>query len=103
LFLLTSACEGMPRAVIEALASGVPVVSTNVGEVRRVVKDNYSGMLVSKHEASDIARTVIKVLENKNRFSVSNCLDAIKDYRIGIVVGNIYQTLRDTASGKNKS
>jgi glycosyltransferase involved in cell wall biosynthesis len=103
LFLLTSACEGMPRAVIEALASGVPVVSTNVGEIWRVVKDNYSGMLVSKNESSEIAQAVIKVLENKNRYSLSNCLDAVKDYRIGNVVGDIYQVLRDTASGKHKS
>jgi glycosyltransferase involved in cell wall biosynthesis len=103
LFLLTSACEGMPRAVIEALASGVPVVSTNVGEIWRVVKDNYSGMLVSKNESSEIAQAVIKVLENKNRYSISNCLDAVKDYRIGNVVGDIYQVLRDTASGKHKS
>ena len=103
LFLLTSACEGMSRSAIEALASGVPVVSTNVGEVWRVVRNGYSGMLVSKHEASKIAQAVIKVLENKDSFSVSNCLDAVGDYRIGIVVGNIYQVLRDTASGKYES
>lgn len=94
LFLLTSACEGMPRAVIEALASGVPVVSTNVGEVWRVVKDNFSGLLVSKHNASEIARAVIKVLENKNNFNVSNCMNAVKDYRIGTVLDSIYQVKR---------
>jgi len=103
LFLLTSACEGMPRVVIEALASGVPVVSTNVGEVWRVVKDNYSGLLISKHNASEISRAVAKVLENKSNFNVSNCLDAVKDYRIETVLSGIYQVLRDTASGEYRS
>ncbi len=98
LLLLTSACEGMPRIVIEALASGVPVVSTNVGEVWRVVKKNYSGLLVSKHSASEIALAAARVLDNKKNFNTSNCLNAVKDYSIGIVLDDIYKVLRDIAS-----
>jgi len=103
LLVLTSACEGMPMVVIEALASGIPVVSTNVGEVWRVVKDDYSGLLVSEHNASEIAKAIIKVLKNKKGFSADNCVDAVKDYNIGVVLNNIYRTIRNLPSTGHKS
>jgi len=103
LVVLTSACEGMPRVVIEALASGIPVVSTNVGEVWRVVKDNYSGLLVPEHNDSKIAKAIIKVLKNKKEFNSDNCLNAVKDYRIDVVLNNIYEIFRNLASADHKS
>ena len=42
LFVMSSAYEGMPIAVLEALATGVPVVSTDVGELRLVVRDGVN-------------------------------------------------------------
>src|SRR4030042_3865924 len=100
--VLTSACEGMPRAVIEALSSGLPVVSTDVGEVKRVVKDWYSGFLVSNHDAAEIANAITQILENKEKFNLTNCLDSMKDYSMDIVLNNIYEEFRSLAN-VNKS
>jgi glycosyltransferase involved in cell wall biosynthesis len=93
--MLTSACEGMPRVVIEALASGLPVVSTNVGEVKRVVKNGYSGFLVLKHNATDIASAVMQVLKNKEKFNPYNCLNSMKDYGADIILNDIYEEHRN--------
>ena len=52
---LTSANEGTPVTVIESLASGRPVVATDVGGVRDVVRDGHSGFLVAARDIDAIA------------------------------------------------
>ena len=102
-FVLTSAYEGMARVVIEALASGIPVVSTDVGEASKVVKNGSSGILVSKYDANGIAEAVMQVLENKKDFSSDKCMDAVKYYTMDIILGNIYKIYRDLAASYSQS
>ncbi len=45
--LLTSFSEGMPNVVVESLASGTPVVATDVGDVATVVREGLNGYVVS--------------------------------------------------------
>ena len=44
--VLSSAHEGMPNSVMEALAAGLPVVATDVGGIRELVHDRRSGFIV---------------------------------------------------------
>jgi glycosyltransferase involved in cell wall biosynthesis len=48
LFWLTSRWEGMPNAVLEALASGVPVIATDVGGTRELVRPGVDGFVVAE-------------------------------------------------------
>ena len=43
--VLSSRSEGLPNAIMEALATGIPVVSTDVGGVRELIEDGVSGYL----------------------------------------------------------
>jgi glycosyltransferase involved in cell wall biosynthesis len=52
---LTSANEGTPVSVIEALACGLPVVATDVGGVSDVVQDGQSGYLVPANDVAAVA------------------------------------------------
>jgi glycosyltransferase involved in cell wall biosynthesis len=45
-FVLSSAWEGLPNVVMEALAAAKPVVATDVGGVRELVEENKSGFIV---------------------------------------------------------
>ncbi|MDY6822644.1 MAG: glycosyltransferase family 4 protein [Thermodesulfobacteriota bacterium] len=64
-FLLTSDHEGSPNAVKEALACNVPIVSTNVGNVKYLL-DGVSGCYVSKtNDIEELAEYVIKSLKSE--------------------------------------
>ena len=92
-FLLTSASEGMPRSVLEALACGLPVVTTDVGEVKMVVTNDFSGLICPDRNAAVISDALLKVL-NDNKFTSDNCVSSIQDYTAQRVLKRVYDTYR---------
>jgi len=65
--VLTSRNEGSPVALIEAMAAGVPVVSTAVGGVADVVADGTSGLLAAMDDDEAVARHVLTLLDDRDR------------------------------------
>jgi len=55
--------EGVPLAVLEAMAAGVPVVATDVGGVRDVITPDVTGLLVAPDDPTSLARALARVLE----------------------------------------
>lgn len=54
-FLLSSVVEGMPLALLEAAASGLPAVATDVGGAREVVADGETGFVAPPGDAAALA------------------------------------------------
>lgn len=71
-FVLPSRDEGLPLAILEAMAAGVPVVSTRVGGVPDLITDGVDGLLVAADDApalADALRTVLASAELQEKFS----------------------------------
>ena len=66
-FLLTSRNEGTPVALIEAMASGVPGVSTDVGGVTDVITSDAVGARVRDGDADALAAHVVQLLADRDR------------------------------------
>jgi glycosyltransferase involved in cell wall biosynthesis len=64
---LTSHNEGTPVSLIEAQASNVPVISTNVGGVKDILDENNTGFVRDDFSTDDFSEKMLELIENKNK------------------------------------
>ena len=64
IFLLPSFVEGMPVAIIEAMRSGLPVISTRVAAIPDMIDDGTSGILINPGAPGEIADAVLLLKRN---------------------------------------
>jgi len=69
-FVLTSRNEGTPVALIEAMAAGVPGVSTDVGGVPTVIADNSMGIRVPPDDDAAFIAGVVRLLDAPDRAAI---------------------------------
>jgi len=62
IFVLASRAEGLPNSILEALATGLPVVATRVGGVPDVIVDEFSGLLVPAQDPNALGDALLRVL-----------------------------------------
>lgn len=64
IFILPSYAEGLPIAILEAMASGLPVISTPVGGIPELVEDGINGFLVRAGDVEAIAEKTSLLLSD---------------------------------------
>ena len=68
--VLSSNYENMPVVILEALASGLPVVSTNVGGIKEMI-DDTKGILVEPRNKEALAEAMIKMIETHKNYDAN--------------------------------
>jgi glycosyltransferase involved in cell wall biosynthesis len=68
-FVMSSLYEGLPGVIIQALAYGCPVVSTDIGGSREILDDGKYGHLVPVGDAKAMARAILNVLNGDQRLA----------------------------------
>lgn len=72
IFTISSFHEGLPMSLLEAMAAGTPVISTNVGGIAEVIVDGESGFLVNNMSPTAFGEKILQLYKDKDmqvRFS----------------------------------
>jgi glycosyltransferase involved in cell wall biosynthesis len=94
-FVLPSLSEGTPRAILEAMMCGLPVVATKVGGIPEMIEDGVNGLLVSPKNEKALAKALTHVLSDSDfqrRTSLKNRM-AVKNFKIDVIGSRVYDYL----------
>lgn len=81
IFVLPSLTEGLPMALLEAMAAGKPVVATNVGDMPGILKNGRLGILTPPYNSDAIAEGILFYLNNiaESKKYASNAYNQVID------------------------
>jgi L-malate glycosyltransferase len=88
LFLLPSEYESFGLVALEAMAAGVPVISTNVGGLPEININGVTGFLSNVGDVSDMSRNIINIFRDANAFEEmkKNVIEQAQKFDIDTIV-----------------
>ncbi len=105
IFMLSSRREGLPNCILEAMAMGLPVVTTDVAGAKELVKDQDTGYVLAQGDVEGLGTALLKLVEDtplrhrfrqagrqriEAEFSFSNRLRRIEDlYEVVVGMPNV--------------
>ena len=67
IYVQPSLFENVPNTILEAMASGLPVIATDVGGVSEIVEKGITGFLVTPNDESGLAKSIEYLLKNPDK------------------------------------
>ena len=103
IFTLPSFLEGQPIAIIEAMASGLPVVGTSIGAVPDLIRDGVEGRVVEPGDAAALADALGEVItdrETRRRMSRASRLRAEQGHGLDRLSARLADLYRAVLAGR---
>jgi len=95
LYIVTSRAEGGPKALLESFASGVPLVSTDVGMVHDIGENGYNAMVSRVDDIESLVYNCQKIIDNEGlrKKIVMGGYETVKDYDWKLIAKRYYEEI----------
>jgi glycosyltransferase involved in cell wall biosynthesis len=97
--------EGIPRALLEAMACAAPVVATDVSGIPEAVEHMKTGLIVKPQDIQQLATSINMILEDERlakNLGIQAREKIEKEFSYDIVIPQIAKALKDVAENKSK-
>jgi glycosyltransferase involved in cell wall biosynthesis len=90
MLVLTSRFEGTPYVIFEAMALGVPVVTSDVGGINNIMTNEYDGMITAVDTPSSTMEAIEKLVSNDNlrETIIKNAFNTVQKYNVIKMAGD---------------
>jgi glycosyltransferase involved in cell wall biosynthesis len=88
-FVMPSRWEGMPNALLEAMACGLPCVATRVSGSEDVITDGVNGLLVEPERPAELAQALYRIMRDTDlaqRLGQAGRATVVQDYQLAAIV-----------------
>src|SRR5207248_762463 len=88
-FVMPSRWEGMPNALLEAMACGLPCVATHVSGSEDIIADGINGLLVEPEQPAEMALALRRIIEDTSLAHLlgqEGRITVVRDYQLTTVV-----------------
>ena len=114
IYILPSYDEGMPMSILEAMSYSLPVVTTEVGGIPEIVKDNENGILIKPGDIEGLKESILKLVNDekirkdlgsrardtiKEKFNIENQIYKLEELYLNIKYKNLKVCLTSSAGG----
>lgn len=95
LYLVTSRAEGGPQALLEGMATGVPLVTTNVGMAPILIQHGLNGFIADINDVNQLYQHSTEILKNKELREkiIANGLKKVQNYSWEIIAKEYYKQI----------
>jgi glycosyltransferase involved in cell wall biosynthesis len=104
--VLTSDEEGFPNVILEAMAAQLPVITTAVGDASFIVKNEWTGYVVSKGDIRELAGKIVYLLRHpqlQEQFGIAGRKKLEERYSYESLSKNLLEIIVQIAKSKNDS
>jgi glycosyltransferase involved in cell wall biosynthesis len=101
IFVLPSYAEGLPNAMIEAMAAGLAVVVSDVGIVPDVIQDGNNGLLIKPKHSSSLTTAIQQLFDNPSmveKLAVAGYVTAYEQFSVEPSVEKLVATIHESIS-----
>jgi glycosyltransferase involved in cell wall biosynthesis len=96
IFVLNSGYEGLSHIILEAMACGLPVITTNVCGNPEIVQDKYNGLLVEYNNKEQLKNAIIRLWRDENlrgKF-VQNGYKTLEKFKLDEMINKTLEILK---------